>query len=241
MKAVESFLRIMLVTFIFLVWLLMIFFPVRTAFAAELLRLELGAGFAHHARRLDGLWYQNEYPNSHDLRTGAWQAGASWFTEGTPWRYGLRGAYVSLGSVSSSALVIEYEYDRFKELPCDRDTRHGNCFANLDQTTQVKGWSLGPLVERDLGKVVGSVEGGLFFGQSKVRAHVTPITLPGEFDVNNNWRFRTWYAGAGVRYQWLTLSYRWYQNLAASKGFFGPRHAYTVMLGISIPFNAGLQ
>ena len=214
---------------------MLILWPVGTN--AEL-RLELGAGLATHAKRVDGLWYQNEYPNQHDLTSGAWQLGASWFTRGTPWRYGVRGAYVSLGKNSSSATVIEDEYDRGKELPCNRETRHGNCFARIDQKTSTQGWSLGPVIERDYKWLTGQLEAGLFFGESSVSADVAPISRSGEaqFNVTNNWSFRTWYAGAGMRYGYLTLNTRWYQNLAATGGFFGPRHAYTVMIGTSIPF-----
>lgn len=200
------------------------------------LRVEGAAGAAIHAKREDGLWYQREYPNQHDLKTGAWQLGVAWFENKRPWRLGVRGALVSLGSVSSDALVIENEYDRGKELPCNRETRNGNCFAQFKQKTSVKGFSLGPVIERDYRALTGSLETGLFFGESRVVANVKPITAERpEFNVVHNWSFRTWYAGAGVRYKYFTISTRWYQNLAATKGFFGPRHAYTVMIGVSIP------
>jgi len=201
-------------------------------------RLEAGVGLAQHDKRKDGLWYQSEYPNEHHLRDAAFQIGASWFTTGAPTRYGIRVAYAHLGRVSSNALAIVDEYDRGLNMPCVAATLHGDCFAQFQQVTDNRGWSLGPVVERDAGPFVLSAEAGPFFGQQKVTARVDHITLPeqGVVHVTNQWTFTNWFAGAGVRYKYLTLNARWYQNLAAGGGWLGPRHAFTVLVGLSIPF-----
>jgi len=201
-------------------------------------RLEAGAGIAQHDKRKDGLWYQSEYPNEHHLRDAAFQIGASWFTTGAQTRYGIRLAYVNLGRVSSEALAIENEYDRHLNLPCEPVTLNGDCFARYQQTTFNRGWSLGPVVEREAGPVVLSAEIGPFFGRQTVVAHVEHITASDRSDTNltNSWTFTNWFVGAGVRYKYLTLNTRWYQNLAAGGGWMGPRHAYTVLVGLSIPF-----
>lgn len=220
----------------FVIWLVLLGILLTNELQAGEFRLEAGAGVVNNSRRADGLWYQNEYENSHDLRDFAWQGGVSWFTTGEPWRVGARAAYVSLGKVSSNALAIRNEYDRGKSLPCDSQTQHGDCFAQFSQQTSTKGWSLGPVIERDLGSVVASVEAGPFFGRSKVQAHVENITLSEPaIDLSQTWNYTTWYAGGGMRYRYLTLDARWYQNLAASGGFFGKRSAYTMMFGISVP------
>jgi len=201
-------------------------------------RLEAGAGIAQHDKRKDGLWYQSEYPSEHHLRDAAFQIGASWFTTGAPTRYGIRVAYADLGRVSSDALAIADEYDRGQNLPCNPATLDGDCFARFQQTTYNRGWSLGPVVERDAGPFVLSAEIGPFFGKQTVVARAEHITAPepGVVNVTNNFTFINWFAGAGVRYKYLTLNVRWYQNLAAGGGWMGPRHAYTALVGLSIPF-----
>jgi len=201
-------------------------------------RLEAGAGIAQHDKRKDGLWYQSEYPNEHHLRDAAFQIGASWFTTGGPTRYGLRVAYVHLGRVSSNALAIADEYDRGLNIPCNTATLDGDCFARFQQVTDNRGWSLGPVVERDAGPFVLTAEVGPFFGRQTVIAHVEHVTAAEREDINvtNKYTFTNWFAGAGVRYKYLTFNVRWYQNLAAGGGWFGPRHAYTVLVGLSIPF-----
>jgi len=212
-----------------------------TSLAHAEFRFEAGAGIAQHDKRKDGLWYQSEYPNEHHLRDAAYQIGASWFTTGAPTRYGIRAAYVHLGRVSSNALAIANEYDRGLNTPCVPATFHGDCFAHYQQVTDNRGWSLGPVVERDAGPIVLSAEAGPFFGKQTVVGQAEHITLPeqGTVNVTNNYTFTNWFAGAGVRYKYLTLNARWYQNLAGGGGWMGPRHAYSTMLGLSIPFSAG--
>ena len=208
------------------------------------LRLEVGTGLSQHAKRRDGLWYQSEYPNEHNLRVAAGQIGVSWFPSDwfppdSRWHMGWRVAYVSLGTSSGSAIALEDEQDRGKGLPCDSQTRRGDCLARFDQQTSVRGLSLGPVFERALGSIVASVEGGAYLGYSKVHAHRTSITSPEQADVDivTQWvPTPWWYLGAGARYRYVTLDGRMYQNLSASGGFQGPRYAYTLMLGLSIPF-----
>jgi len=201
-------------------------------------RFEANTGVAKHDKRKDGLWYQSEYPNEHHLADAAYQLGASWFTTGGPTRYGIRAAYVHLGRISSNSLAIVNEYDRGHNMPCVAATLNGDCFARYQQVTENRGWSFGPVIEHDAGPVVLSAEIGPFFGKQTVIAHVEHITASeqGAVDVTNQWTFTNWFAGAGIRYEYLTLNTRWYQNLAAGGGWMGPRHAYTVLAGLSIPF-----
>jgi len=224
MKVVESFLRIMLVTFVFIVWFAMIFFPLRPVFAAEPLRLEAQVGQCQYGLAPDGIWWTDLYPTNIDRRTTCYQLGVSQ----APWHYkgfdlGWRLAYVNLGKLTADNqfTYLEPQHPGVSGEDCDAKTLEG-CRGRGKISQKTRGFTFGPLIERSWRDFTLGVEAGGYYYRSVFEVNINSVPDPNSLEPIHakwaSWRM-TGYYGATARYGYLFATGRIYSNIRATEEY----------------------
>ena len=188
--------------------------------------IELGTGTAHFKKNQDGLWYQEGFPYSEDLKTTPLSIGLSH-------KFGNYRAlieYLDLGQVFMSALAThDYLY---------APGQPGNCVGDCPLyrfvgNGNVKGFVLSAARDVSIFNIPFYVEGGIYTYKSTWREIVLDSTTGTELiKINHEPRQEiTPMLGFGIRYSGLDIGVRWFQ--LESSGDASPalyNRAYTLML-----------
>ncbi len=127
------------------------------------LRLEAGAGVSHQYPNHDGLWWQSCCEHHWRLDAPSWQIGARWnFAQRGNWALGVRGAWTDLGMVHKDAFATDEKSKRIpqSQLKCNLETSE-QCLGRFRGQGALRGWTLGPTLEYDLGRMALGAEVGL--------------------------------------------------------------------------------
>lgn len=219
------------------------------------LRLELGAGVAQSRLAPEGSWWYAGFATHTELRTRAFSVGGSWLPLARgPYRLGLRAGYSDLGTVKASNEFPIFEDGSSRDArvnpTCDRATLAG-CTGKFQGRGPTKGWSFGPVIERDFRGVTLGAEAGVFYYRAKwVATEFRAVDEHGEFVPGNFANLRwdelnkphaTWYIGATARWKLFFVQARRYALVHAAdtergKDFIGMTSGplWSLMAGVAI-------
>lgn len=196
------------------------------------LRMEASAGKCQHHLAPDASWhyeYGGIYQEKMQLNPHCLQLGLLWMPTK---HYGVRAAYVDLGAVTADNTYPQDEAAYFAAknsvtAPPPADGR----FQGIGNS---KGVTFGPVIEaRGV-----SAEAGVATLYNTWHAWVEGFPT---WNYADGWN-ATWYAGAGVRWKFLTVNVRRYANVHASQAaknyqYIGPTSGplLQVTVGLSVP------
>lgn len=191
-----------------------------TAEAADL-RWEASGGVCKLGLAPSGIWWDERYEHDVDVTSGCYQLGLSaapWHWKG--WDFGWRAAYVDLGKFSADSMAPSRDEDMDRQpdgSECDRNTWK-DCVTHFDGQGRAYGLSLGPLMERDVGKLRLGMETGLYL----YRSHYT-VTTTHQYGYSEVWdRARgtlvTPYLGVTANYGYFMTTARVYASIREDGG-----------------------
>ena len=214
------------------------------------LRFEASTGLCGYGMSEKGSWWNDHYETNIDRRGACWQIGLSQ----TPWKWGRydlgwRAAYVRFPKLTTNSVMAARDEDQFNHPNgdgCVAETRE-SCTIRTKGGGRVQGLSVGPIVERRIGRATLGAEVGLFFYHNEFDVQVRPgpgnpgAFQPYQWNHAEGWR-RKPYVGVNARYDWLFLAGRAYHQLDAkgecdmcSGATGGTAWQWTV--GISVPLD----
>lgn len=179
-------------------------------------QLELRLGKTKFNAREDGVWWQSQYETHNDLTSSSYKIGVSDLfprQKGNTYRLGWRLAYTYLGKFSGNNHATIWDSDvgvPGDDSQCHIENDAHGCMARYRGHGEAEGVALGATLERNIGPLVVSVEGGPFYFRS---SYDVLVTYPRGFNV--------FPAGSTRAYNHATGSHlTWYGGIRAAHKFF---------------------
>jgi hypothetical protein len=205
--------------------------------------LDVGIGRTYTNLAQDGQWWQSQNGGYSGTKTPT--SFEVSLRDSFPQSYlGWKIGYADLGRITADNLVTNVDgetYDPTK--PCNQATA-SNCLARVKGNGWIRGELLGLTLGRKFGDVTPELEIGRFFYRSRWTADITNIQWCAPAGCGAQFRSTdggtqnnsTIYYGATLRYKFLYLSAREFQNVSEGQtGLTGGR-ARTATIGVSIDF-----
>ena len=230
---IESLCRIVVVSFVVLIWLAIIIFPIRNTLADTYFVEATGGVSQFHQYKIDGArWYQDAFPWSADLQSPAWRFGFGKKIN-DKWDWTLSWLEIGHNSVGPSWHVADEDYDAVNH----------QCIRNCDKPSVLwaNGSGRGPELAFRHQWETFYVRTGGFLWISNVQALVNDYQ--GNRVVNFYQKEAYMLApflGVGARYRWkpveLFAEVTYYHGIG-SGGYPIAKRATVPMIGIRVNFD----